>query len=226
MSPDAPTTNGLDVTDHVLATSEPEPPEETVARLFGDRDAETTDDVLAAIATLFDAAPSGGAGVGPACPDVDELAPAEETRHEVHVGDSVEYAHCADGALFTAELVDHTPVTVRSLDPVSDAPVTFEIAADERTVRPSDAVVSIGMAEAAPDGEDMLSLGVRLARHGDAPEIDVDDPVDLLCRNVNAFERLAHYEEWASERSAVTVAVPADAFMDDIRRLSAGLRDD
>lgn len=225
MDSDSSADDGIDIADHVVATSEPETPGETVARLFGDHDPQESEAARETIAKLFDAddrleavdeASASDEGV---CRGAATTRPDEPTRHEIHVGDSVEYAHCLDGALITAELVGHEPATVRSFDPVSGEPVTFRIADDGRTVTPADAVASMGMAAAAVDSEDMIGFGVGMAVGERDAGAYVEDPLDVFCRNFNAFERVESYRQWADDADAVSVAVPAAVFAELIHGL-------
>lgn len=243
MASDPDTDDSIDVADHVVATSESEEPEETVERLFGEHDPLQAASAQEAVANLFGERDSEGSATEPeamteffgqhrrqessggaiatgdsACSALDELRPDGETRHELHYDDRIDYGHCVDGVLFAAELVDHEPVTVRSFDPVSDEPVTFEIADGGREVTPTGAVVSMGMAEDVPETEDMITFGVGMATGENDPESYVDHPLDLFCRNFNAFERRETYEQWAADSDAVSVAIPAEVFASLIRR--------
>jgi hypothetical protein len=149
----------------------------------------------------------------------DLLRPCEETRHEIHFGEATEYAHCIDGAPIAAELLEVTPVTVRSQDPVSGGAVVFEVSKEGVAVYSNDVVVSMGIAEAAAADVDVVSPGVAMARGDVRPETYVDDPLDRFCRNFDAFEDVATYEEWVTEGEAVSLAVPATVFAGMIRDL-------
>lgn len=132
--------------------------------------------------------------VGPA--DMYSEAP---TRHEVHVNDRVRYSYCVVDALAAAVMEDQDTVTVRSIDPVTDNPVTFVVSEDSLQVSP----------EAAT-----LSFGGKL----DRPEIGADDSfVDwstqedhsvveaTFCEYTNAFETEENYEQWAADSDSSTI---------------------
>lgn len=244
MTSDSDAPERIDVAEHVVATSETEDPKETVARLFGEREPQDSARAQETVAKLFgrhddrqesrriqetmanllddDSGESEGdsfEGDDIDCGTVDELRPDEETRHELRFDDRVEYAHCVDGALIAAELTDSERVVVRSFDPVSGKPVNFDTADGGREVTPPDAVVSMGMAEAAADSENMVDFGVGMATGEKDPGAYVEDPLDVFCRNCNAFENRESYRRWAADADAVSVAVPADVFAEMIRDL-------
>lgn len=198
----------FDLAEHVVATSESGDPEETVARLLG-TDQHGSESTLAALTDQFI--------------ENDHTFSAEdyflddETRHELHFGDRVEYVPCVGDALIAAALVDHESVTVRSFDPVTDEPVVFEITDESIAVTPDDHVVSIGMSTAIPDSETMSSvIGSDFVL-----QRDYDDPLSH-CQYINAFESVATYEQWAAEVDAVTVALPAGPLMAGARQFVAG----
>lgn len=228
MTSDSDAPERIDVAEHVVATSETEDPEETVAKLFGRHDdRQESRRVQETMANLLD--DDSGESEGDSfegddidCGPADELRPDEETRHELRFDDRVEHAHCVDGALIAAELTDAERVAVRSFDPVSGEPVNFD-AADDREVTPPDAVVSMGMAEAAADSENMVDFGVGMATGEKDPGAYVEDPLDVFCRNFNAFENRENYRRWAADADAVSVAVPADVFAEMIGDLVSGL---
>lgn len=188
--------------EHVVASSEPEAPEETLERLYGDHEEADAERALSAVAAVV----GGGEATGADEADV-------ERRHEVDFGDRVERAACADGALFAAEAAPVESVTVRSRDPVRDETVRFERDADGWAVTPDDALVSLGLAADVAEDEDMLTAGLGLASGG-----CVDDRAgDVLCRHFNAFVDVDAYETWAAASDAVSVAMRATAFAAMIR---------
>lgn len=221
------TDDAFDLADHVVATSESEPPEETVTRLFGTPDPQTAVAAQETVAQLFaatDGVPDSGTDDegAVACCARYLLDPDGETRHEIHVGERVDYAQCVDGALIAAELADGDSATVRSLDPVSCQPVTFDVSGADVAVAPDGAVVSMGMADSVPASANMLSFGIGMVTGESDPEAHVDDPLDVFCTNFNAFESVETYEEWAAGADAVSVAVPAPTFGAMIRHLVSG----
>ncbi len=131
-------TDGTDWIEHVGPTSEVEPPETTVGRLFGpDPDeARLTESFRSRDVTITAA----------------DYFREEETRHEVHVGDRVEDVPCVADALEVAALLDHVPVRVHSTAPVSDGVVRFEVTDDDLVVDPESHVVSVGSARALVEG--------------------------------------------------------------------------
>lgn len=221
MSDGTDTVEGADWTDEIVATSEPEPPIETVARLF---DVEDGPEQLTA------AFVDRGVTI-----EASDYFLDDESRHEVHVGDTVEHVPCVADALQVAVLVDQDPVTVRSLDPVTGTAVTFEVGADSIDVDPDTHVVSIGVAEALlevlPEETDVVGftasvlgnsdLGSTLESGGTVCEgptdADLDDFRSLGCKYINAFERPETYREWTTEVDGVTVALKAEAIMPGTR---------
>lgn len=195
------------IAEHVVASSEAEPPEETVERLYGEHDESDATRALELIGELAGNEESTTGG-----PDA-----MDEYRHVVEIGESLEPAACADGALFAAEAAPVESVTVRSRDPVRDATVRFERDADGWSVTPDGAVVSLGMAADVAEAEDLVTAGIDVASGG-----CVDDRAEaVLCRNVTAFVDVDAYETWAADADAVSVAVPATVFAAMIRDVAA-----
>lgn len=192
------------LTEHILATSESEAPEKTVARLLGDRQAPNS---------VTEAFVKNGICLSAE----DYFGHDVEPRHELHFGGRVEHVPCVADALIAAELVDHEPVVVRSFDPVSGEPVVFEGTDGSMDVTPADAVVSLGMAEGVPESETMTSLTVSAGSGARAFE----EIPTLICAYINAFEILDNYEQWAAGVEAKTVALPADKLLPVIRRFAA-----
>lgn len=159
----------------------------------------------------------------------------DESRHEVRLGDAVEHVPCVADALQVAVLVDREPVTVRSLDPVTGAGVTFEVGTDSLDVDPATHVVSIGVARdllvALPAETDLIGftaavlgnsdLATTLERRAAVCEGPTDTAPDgfrgLTCEYINAFESQETYEEWTTDVDAVTVALKAEAIMPGTR---------
>lgn len=208
MAPVPPDDDPLDLTDHVVATSEETDPAETVAFLFGtdQHGPDTTRDPVTEQFLEKDVT------IG-----VEDYLLDEETRHELRFDDRIEYVPCVGDALIAAALLDHEPVTVRSLDPVTGEPVVFEVTDEDVDVTPPEHVVSIGMSTAIPDSETMISVVGSDVTSGR----DYDDPLSH-CQYVNAFESVETYERWAEEVDAVTIALPAEPLMAGTRRFAAG----
>lgn len=193
--------------EHVVASSEAEPPEDTLEKLYGEHDES---DATRALELIGELAGDGETTTGG--PDA-----GDECRHVVEIGDSLEPAACADGALFFAEAAPAESVTVRSRDPVRDATVRFERDADGWSVTPDGAVVSLGMAADVAAADDLVTAGIDLASGG-----QVNDRAEaVLCRNVTAFVDVGAYETWAADVEAVSVAVPATVFAAMIRDVAA-----
>lgn len=211
MSHDPDDADRLDLADHAVASSEPGDPAETIAKLVGD------DHGLASLTERFVEA---GVSVR-----IEDYFLEGETRHELRFGDRVEHVPCVADALQAAVLVDHDPATVRSVDPVTGRPVTFEVADDGLAVTPADALVSFGVAralvESTPDSVDAIDLSAGMLAGDDCTGVD-GDVRDLYCRYINAFERRETYREWATDVDAVTVALPAEPLVTWTRRFVAG----
>lgn len=205
MAPDSDTNERGGLAQLVVATSGPDDGRDPIAALVGGRPAGER---LAA----------NGVTLG-----VEDLLADGNTRHELLLEDRVEYLPCVADALEAAVLVDQDPVTVRSVDPVTDQPVTFEITDDDVDVTPVGAVVSIGMAEAVPDSVDVTDLTIAAACGDELPGgRDPEDFPSLVCAYVNAFESVETYEEWADDVEAVSVAVPAEKMLPGIREFVDG----
>lgn len=208
-------------TEQIVATSEPEPPMKTVDRLF---------DVEAGPEQLTEAFLHHDVSI-----DVTDYFLDEETRHEVHLGETVEYVPCVADALQVAVLLDQEIVTVRSFDPISDRPITFVVGADDLDVDPKTHLVSIGVGEelieALPDGTDFIEFAARALGNSDlntvlqgqapncgAPlDVEVGEFREVACTFINAFETEETYTEWAAAADAVTVALKGDALMPGTR---------
>lgn len=225
MTDDADTAERADWTEQIVATSEPESPIETVGRLF---------DIEAGPEQLTEAFLDQGVTI-----EASDYFLDEDTRHEVHLEDAVEHVPCVADALQVAVLVDQEPVTVRSIDPVTETPVTFEVGADSLDVDPATHVVSIGvneeLVEALPEGTDVISFTATVLGNRDLePALEsraaiCEGPMDadlaevraLGCAYINAFESQATYQEWARDVDGVTVAVKAGAIMPGTRAFVA-----
>lgn len=94
----------------------------------------------------------------------EDLYTAEPTRHEVHVDDRVRYSPCVLDTLSAGTMESEAPVTVRSVDPVTNAPVRVTVRDDSIDVTPEDAVITFGVASSIPELEssDETSFGWML----------------------------------------------------------------
>lgn len=213
MALDSTSGDPFDLAEHVVATSEPTTPQETLARLFGESQAGSTpvaDQFAEHDITL----------------DVEDFFLEEATRHELRFDDRVKFVPCVADALQAAILVDQEPATVRSVDPVSDTPVTFEVASDAIEVTPRDHVISIGAAETVVDDRDLVAFTVSALEGGEDTAPVPGSLRELGCQYINAFESVVTYREWAADVDAVTVAVPAEPLMPPIRRFLAAVATD
>lgn len=210
MVSDGESPGGIDLAEYLVATSEDGTPEDTFAELFDiELDDETSlSDSFAAQFLSNDVVIRAN-----------DYFLGDETRHELHFDDRMEYVPCVGDAFVAAALIDTSPVVLRSYDPVTGEPVRFEITDDDTEVIPSEHVVSIGMAKELFDAESMISAAAEM----DAidPQQYYDDPL-AHCQYINAFESVATYEEWTQQVSAVTVALPGEPLMEATRQAVAG----
>lgn len=225
MSENSDTVHRADWTEKIIVTSEPEPPIETVARLF---DTEAGPEQLTA------AFADQGVTL-----EASDYFLEDKSRHQVHVGEAVEHVPCVADALQVAVLVDQNPVTIRSFDPVTDTPVTFEVGADSLDVDPATHVISIGVArdllEALPEGMDAINYAAAVLGSNDQrtshegrpvvgeelAEVGLEHIRSVGCEYINAFESPETYQEWATEVDAVTMALRAEAIMSGTRAFVA-----
>lgn len=148
----------------------------------------------------------------------------EKTRHQLHYGNGVEYLPCVGDAFGAAVLIEEDPVTVRSIDPVSEETVLFEISDSEFTVTPSQAVVSLGMRADLPDAANLPRLMIAASRGEELPGgHDPEAGPHLTCRYINAFETREHFERWTSEVDSISVALRPEDLMAMARHLTPRL---
>lgn len=126
------------------------------------------------------------------------------TRHEVRVDGRIRYANCALDALQAAAMESESPVTVRSVDPVSAAPVTITVGEDDPTVSPEGALVCFG---STIDVDDVEAAGSLAAWSLQDDESEIRGSV---CRYTNAFESEETYEAWAAESESVSAPLPPE----------------
>lgn len=163
--------------------------------------------------TLIDDYAESGETIG-----LDDLYSEEPTRHEVRANGRVNYAYCALDALTAAVLEDDARVTVRSIDPVSAAPVTVTVDRDAVAVSPEDALLCFGSNadEAAVRAAGSFAEWTMEADHSTVEA--------AVCAHTNAFESETTYERWASRTESVTAPIPPAAAVERIREFLADLR--
>lgn len=122
--------------------------------------------------------------------DPEALCCADDSRHEIRIGDQTRHTHCVIDSLILPVILGQQAV-VRSVSPLSGAVVVLHVRPDGVDVDPAGAVVSFG-----------------LSREGSGAFYEVG------CPYINAFESMDEYERWAAATpEAVTIAMPvADAF--------------
>lgn len=126
----------------------------------------------------------------------------EPTRHEVRLADRIQYSPCVFDALTAAHLEPRSPVTVRSIDPVTQTPVAFELEDDTIHASSETAVLSFGLAPSIPALESSeLSLFEWLLQ-SDRTGINT-----AFCGYINAFESQQSYYRWETETDGITIAV-------------------
>lgn len=144
---------------------------------------------------------------------LDDLYSTDPTRHEVRVDDRVRYAHCVADALAAAVLERADEVTIRSIDPVTQRPVTVAVHDDEVAVFPEGALVSFGL--------DLDFADVDAA--GSFAEWTLQDDNDAvatgICQYTNAFETETTYERWATDTESVSVPLPPVGVLRVLRTL-------
>lgn len=139
--------------------------------------------------------------------ELGDLYSEAPTRHEVHVNDGIEYAHCVADALMAAVMEGDSPVTVRSRDPVTATTVRIEIDDGGVAVSPEDAVICFGSQIDPGDIEAAGSLADWSLQD------DKSEVVMAVCRHTNAFESEASYEQWVSETESVSAPIPPERFV-------------
>lgn len=135
------------------------------------------------------------------------------TRHEVHVNGRVQYAHCALDALEAAVIEEQSPVTARSIDPVTGTPVTFTVREDSVAVSPEEALLCFGSTIDSAAVEEAGSLAAWSVQD-DMSEVNAS-----VCRYTNAFESEETYERWASETESYTAPLPPKRVVPLLREL-------
>lgn len=147
---------------------------------------------------------------------LDDLYSEAPTRHEVHVDGRVRYTYCALDALMAAVIEEQTPVTVRSIDPVTATPVTITVSGDAVEVSPEEALICYGSDIDPADVEAVGSLAAWSVQD------DKDEIQTSVCQYTNAFENEATYEEWASQTESLTASLPPKKVVPLLRKLPSG----
>lgn len=130
----------------------------------------------------------------------------DPTRHEVHVDGKIHYSPCVLDALTAAELEAQTPVTVRSVDPVTRTPVTFTVGDEAVDVSPADAVITFGIASSIPALESSKESIFNWMLQADTPSVST-----AFCQFINAFESADTYEQWKTDTTGKTMLVQPQA---------------
>lgn len=126
----------------------------------------------------------------------------QPTRHEVRFNDRKRYAHCALDALAAAVMEEPETATVRSIDPVSTAPITVAMEDDAITVSPDSALICFGFDLAPGDLEEAGSVA-EWALQAEQGKVQSG-----ICQYTNAFENHDTYEQWAAETDSVSLPLP------------------
>ena len=132
----------------------------------------------------------------------EDLYSETPTRHEVQVNGRIRYTHCALDALQAAVMEDQSPVTVRSVDPVSATPVTFTISNGSVDVTPEEALICFGSSLEADDVEAVGSLA-EWSVQDNKSEIR-----ENVCQYTNAFESEETFEQWDAETESMAAPLP------------------
>ena len=197
METDQSTTDGpvelpSDFAEHAAIISDLDAPPATLEEWWGGFDQYSAEGITIGLADLYSETP---------------------TRHEVHVNGRVRYTHCALDALEAAIIEDQSPVTVRSIDPVTGTPVTVMISDDSVAVSPEEALICFG---STIDPEDVEAVGSLAAW---SVQDDKSKVKASVCQYTNAFESEATCEEWASQTESVTAPLPPKKVIPYLRNL-------
>ncbi len=133
--------------------------------------------------------------------DAADMYTEQPTRHAVHLTDRVRYSPCVLDALTAAMLEPQDPLTVRSIDPITDRPVTFTVTGESVDVDPAGALIAFGIARTIPDLGPDESVVAWILRD------DAEGVEAAFCQHINAFESTETYEKWRAESDAETVPI-------------------
>lgn len=136
-----------------------------------------------------------------------DLYTDEPTRHEVRVDGRIQFSPCVLDAMTAAVLEPQNSVTVRSVDPVTGAPVTFTVGDETSSVTPGTAVVTFGIAATIQELESNNEPIFDWMLQAESASVTT-----AFCQYINAFESSDTYDRWAAETDGKTVPVqPAAA---------------
>lgn len=126
----------------------------------------------------------------------------EPKRHEVQLNDRIRYSPCVIDALTAAILEPQSPLTVRSVDPVTATPVEITVMRDSIHYTPDEAVLTFGIAPSIPDLESSDESIFEWMIQSDRPSVS-----SAFCQYINAFESDESYRQWEAETDGVTIPV-------------------
>lgn len=138
------------------------------------------------------------------------------TRHEVHVTDRIRYAGCAADALMAAVMEEQETVTVRSIDPIANTPVTFTVSGDSVEMSPEDALICFGSSVDRADMEDFDSFTDWVMQE------DTSAVEAAICQHTHAFESQTTFEQWEANTESVTAPLPPVNLVQLMYKLSPG----
>lgn len=172
--------------ESVLSTDLPRDVQARLGRLLGERSVDTLQDWIVEVRRS-----TGGGSIA-----VDDLCHSNtETPHWGEMAGERYYFLCFYDAVILAALADR-PVGIRTESPGGDTIRATAAGTGDLTVTPEEAVFSFGIDD-----------NVTPPADGDPSSADV---YAAVCPYVRAFPDADAYEEWASSRSAATVAMPLE----------------
>lgn len=116
----------------------------------------------------------------------------DETRHAVHLANSIEHVPCILDALIVSLVTGDDLVRIESASPVDDAVIEYQLSETAVDVTPRQAVVSFGIAPEDANG----------IQYGD----DFEDNARIgSCSYINSFVDEGAYERWADGTDAAAV---------------------
>lgn len=148
--------------------------------------------------------------------DAVDLYVDEPKRHEVQLEDGIRYSPCVIDALTAAILEAQSPVTVRSVDPVTHTPVELTVMEDSIRYRPDTALLTFGIAPSIPDLEQSDDSIFTWMLQSDRRSVSA-----AFCQYINAFEAAESYHQWEADTDGITIPAQPDAVEALIRRFVA-----